>query len=334
VIATAHTANDQAETVIMNMMRGTGLRGLGGIPAKRSLGTATLVRPWLEIERSEIEVYLGERKAEYVRDPSNESLEFQRNRVRHQVIPVLRRAFEGRNPVEAVGRMARTMSSLEQYIAPMIERALEHARVPEGLRRDVILGMERYLRYAVLDRWLQESFDYRITNDEQERIDDFLMSESKSLELRGGIRLRKRGELLSIVSNASIPEFGAHRLSVPERFKTYHGTLVVEQVEVGRNGGGPVVLDANHCYLARSCEVVVRAWEVGDRIEAFGMKGRTKLVSDVLLEAGFSVEEKAQYPVVVDERNEVLWVPGVRLSERARQENFNCVLTAITWIAE
>jgi tRNA(Ile)-lysidine synthase len=87
VILTAHNATDQVETIMMNLMRGTGLRGLKGIPRKRG----RIGRPLLEITRAQLADYVNENRIDFREDPSNDSLAFSRNRVRHELLPVIHR---------------------------------------------------------------------------------------------------------------------------------------------------------------------------------------------------------------------------------------------------
>jgi tRNA(Ile)-lysidine synthase len=93
-VATAHTANDQVETVLQRIIRGTGLSGLAGIPSRRALSKCTvLVRPMLEIHRGEVLEYLAAIGQDYRTDPSNADMRFTRNRLRHELLPILRSGF-------------------------------------------------------------------------------------------------------------------------------------------------------------------------------------------------------------------------------------------------
>jgi tRNA(Ile)-lysidine synthase len=89
VLATAHHANDQAETVLFNLLRGTGLVGLRGIATSRSFGLSTLVRPLLEIERQQLKAYALKFDLQWIEDESNQDVRFSRNALRHRALPVL-----------------------------------------------------------------------------------------------------------------------------------------------------------------------------------------------------------------------------------------------------
>ena len=92
-IALAHTADDQAETVLMRLLRGTGLMGLSAIPVKRALEEMWVVRPLLEVWRREILAYLKEEGIESRQDETNQDSRFVRNRIRHELLPILERDY-------------------------------------------------------------------------------------------------------------------------------------------------------------------------------------------------------------------------------------------------
>ncbi|MBQ7399136.1 MAG: tRNA lysidine(34) synthetase TilS [Clostridia bacterium] len=120
-VATAHNACDNAETVLFNLMRGTGTRGLCGIPPKRNLSDdVTVIRPLIYAERCEIEEYLGEKKQLFVTDSTNADTEYTRNYIRNEIMPLLRKV----NPSveDGIARMARLHRSDEEYLSMMAQK--------------------------------------------------------------------------------------------------------------------------------------------------------------------------------------------------------------------
>jgi len=115
-VATAHTADDQAETILHHVLRGTGLRGLGGMRRTRRLGPAVLIRPLLEFRREELRNYLRELGQPYREDRSNTDLGLTRNRIRHELLPRLAAEFNPR-VVEALVRLGRLASEAHELLA-------------------------------------------------------------------------------------------------------------------------------------------------------------------------------------------------------------------------
>lgn len=119
-VATAHTADDQAETILHRIVRGTGLRGLGGMRTSREFVPGiTLVRPLLEFRRSEVIAYLSELGQPFCSDPSNLDERFTRNRIRHALLPTLRRDFNPQvdESLRRLGMLADEMSSFVEFVA-------------------------------------------------------------------------------------------------------------------------------------------------------------------------------------------------------------------------
>ncbi len=152
---TAHTADDQAETILHRVIRGTGVAGLEGIPRARSLGPAVcLLRPMLEIRRAQIEAYLAALGQPYRTDSTNQALELTRNRVRHQLLPLLAEQF---NPaiVESLVRLGKLAADAQDAILDQSEELLDAALVSQGetsivLDCERMAGMRRHLVREVL----------------------------------------------------------------------------------------------------------------------------------------------------------------------------------------
>ncbi len=141
VIATAHNADDAAETVLMHILRGCGIGGLCGIPARRG----HIVRPLLGCTRAEIENYCAENDIPYIVDSTNADPTYTRNRVRHQLLPLLREM----NPsvTDALARLRTSAAQDEAFFAALAERALADARLEDGsLSRVAFLQQEKSVR--------------------------------------------------------------------------------------------------------------------------------------------------------------------------------------------
>ena len=123
-IATAHTADDQAETILHRIVRGTGLAGLRGIPRTRRLGPAVLIRPMLDVRRAEVIAYLEHLGQPWRTDATNAGLHFTRNRIRHELLPRLARQY---NPavVDALLRLGRLAGEAHDVIEPVTAQLME-----------------------------------------------------------------------------------------------------------------------------------------------------------------------------------------------------------------
>ena len=143
-IATAHHSSDNAETVLWNITRGSGIGGLCGIPAKRD----NIIRPLLCCSRDQIEDYCRENDLRYVTDSTNLSDDYTRNKLRHQVIPVLQELNP--NVEESIGRTASIMQEADEYLDKISLKELNEAKTPYGVSCEALLRLDPIvLKYAV-----------------------------------------------------------------------------------------------------------------------------------------------------------------------------------------
>lgn len=191
-ILTAHNADDNVETLLLHLCRGTGLSGLCGIPS----GRGNILRPFLKVGREEIEEYCRENKLSYVQDSSNFSDDFSRNKLRLSVLPVLKEI----NP-RAREKMGQTMELLTRDYAFLQEEAkklLEKARAPHGLKAGVLSTAPRALLTEALKLWLEEQCGMGLEKKHLDSAEQCLF-EGGAVSLPGGVTLRRGHGILSAV---------------------------------------------------------------------------------------------------------------------------------------
>jgi tRNA(Ile)-lysidine synthase len=184
-VATAHTANDQAETILHRILRGTGIGGLAGMPRVRALGPATLIRPLLTLRRTEVLAYLHDLKQGYREDTSNANRRFTRNRLRHELLPLLAREFNPRIE-EVLLRLGRLADEVQQVLAPLVDALMERAVTCPGaeqaiLNRRELLGQPRYLLRELLIRvWRRQGWPLQAMGGVQwEQLAEMLVPEKE-----------------------------------------------------------------------------------------------------------------------------------------------------------
>jgi tRNA(Ile)-lysidine synthase len=161
-VVTAHTADDQAETILHRILRGTGIRGLAGMARARPLGPATLLRPLLGIRRNDLLTYLGDLGQPYCRDSSNRDLRFTRNRIRHELLPRLAARF---NPGVAdalvrLGTLAgQAQAALDRWVAELLDRCVRPAGGAVVLDRPGLASQPRYIaRELLMTVWQRQGW--------------------------------------------------------------------------------------------------------------------------------------------------------------------------------
>lgn len=202
-VAVAHTADDQTETILHHIIRGTGLDGLRGMPETRLLAEdVTLIRPLLQFRRADVEAYLRSIGAEYRIDRTNVELEPTRNRIRNRLLPLLREEF---NPqVDAAlrrlgGQAAEVQHALRFVVEDLLMRCLSDV-TPDVARIDCgpLAGVPRHLVREVFRRlWESQGWPAgQMTQTHWDAIADRALSGGTSLSLPGAVQATRRGRLL------------------------------------------------------------------------------------------------------------------------------------------
>lgn len=202
LVATAHTQDDNLETVLLNLTRGTGLTGLCGIPPKRE----RLLRPMLPCSRAEIEAYLKEHALSYVTDSSNLLPDIRRNRLRQRVIPLLKE--ENPSLGETAFRMCRILADDNNTLQQQAAQALQSARLPDGLRCSALRAYPDAVRTRAVRLFLSDIHAPKLSQAHIEAVDWLLFAEnpSASVCLPGGYTARRDYDRLYL--SAGVPASG------------------------------------------------------------------------------------------------------------------------------
>jgi tRNA(Ile)-lysidine synthase len=204
-IATGHTANDQAETVLHRLMRGTGLRGLRGIAYQRPLGPGvSVVRPLLQATRAEILDYLHGLSQPYREDSSNRDPRFTRNRIRHELLPQLARDYSPAI-IEVLARLARQADDvyrLEEAAALALLADAERPRAGDRLifdHRTLLAAPRHRVREMFRQVWEREGWPVgRMDQATWERLADVARGVINAVDLPGGLHARRRERVVQI----------------------------------------------------------------------------------------------------------------------------------------
>ena len=326
-LAVAHHQDDQAETVILRLLRGSGATGLGAMDAR---GPGLIVRPLLELRRAEILAYAEALGATYVIDSSNDSPDYLRNRVRHQLMPTIERDYAPRLGRRLAG-LAREMRELDDYISGEAQRELGHRLHIDG-RLD-LSGFGRIpaaLTGALIREWLRTTRGdlRRVYRGEIERIVRLCtaVAPGATLHLAGGWRLRREYGYAVIerrprtaaatscqleLAREGVTEADAVGFTfVARRWRPREAGLRAEPA-MGCAGLMEALFDAD----AIADRLIVRGYRPGDRVRPLGMTG-TRKVHDVLVDRKLPRARRATWPMV-EASGEILWIPGMVRSREA-----------------
>ncbi|MGC8863560.1 MAG: tRNA lysidine(34) synthetase TilS [Armatimonadota bacterium] len=317
-IAVGHTADDRAETVLLNVLRGAGIEGLGSMRPV----TGKIVRPLIDTWRCEIEAYLDKHGLEYKIDATNLDTGRVRNRVRHVLIPILERDY---NPQvkAALVRLARIAESVQELVERLAGQALLGVEYRSAIDARLLSELPRAIVAEIVRSELEQAKGglTDVTFDQIERVVDALgTGEDFTITLPSGKLYAERlGEDFRIGSGRrgiAVKPF-ERALAVPGRTRVPGIGLTIDAeirgpFEIPHVRPNVAVLDADTV----TGSLRVRNVLPGDRIRPFGMRG-TKKLQDLFVDKRIPPSERARAAVVVDDEK-LVWVVGIAASESCR----------------
>ncbi len=344
VVAVGHTRDDQAETILHRIIRGTGPRGLAGIPRRRRLATdpaLSLVRPLLDISRESIRAYLDRLGQPFREDASNTDVARTRARIRHELLPRLAADYNPR-VAEALVRLGSLAAASQRAIEGAVRDVARSAVVTrsEGsfvLKHPFFRSQPLYLRTEVLrSLWREAGWpEGGMSARRWRRIGEAVMTlESGSFDVGAGVVLTSRFPFLVLHRAAPSPGTAATDappgpvlLPIPGEVDVpWAGGRIVCTVETAAPADEAIDLDRLEIPLS------VRAPIPGDRFAPLGMGGRSMALADFFRGRGVAREARARTPVVCDRRG-IVWVVGHRIAERVKVTDSTRRRLMLGWVA-
>lgn len=324
-IAVAHHMDDQAETVLMNLLRGSGIRGLSGISPKRKLSNTSdifVIRPLLGVRRSEIEEWLTKNKQDWCTDETNLTDDYERCRIRNRLLPLLESEYNAQ-ATEHIASAAGDFSEAEEYLFSQAAELLREWN--ENAKGSVCLPIEKLsAKKPLLQRYIVKEAIGRLGGSK-----DITRAHIESVL---GLLSKQTG------SQIHLPKNRVARLS--------YGELVIEQIEKGKKKtkkqpdqnskiGRSVysIFPVSEKKIPQNCCVnwfdydtikeglLMRRRRPKDRI-CIDANGNTQKLSDCMINAKIPATKRDQIPILAA-NSRVLWIAGVRMAE-------NCKITSKT----
>lgn len=312
-VATAHHQNDVLETILINLVRGTGIAGLQGIPIRQG----RVIRPLWFASREQLAAYVQQHNLHWREDSSNPEDKYLRNRLRHHVLPVLQEL----NPALLTHTLPETIARLRasgQLLQHELERSWQTVAGRQG--RHLSLNIEQLNQLAEpafrLSEWLRP---YGFSADQTRQIWEATLREPGQEFLSATHRLiHDRGVLLLVKMEPQEPyqikltEWPQGDIAVAGAFSLHFETLAKPADFVIPVDPAVAFLDADQIRLP----IVIRLWQKGDLFRPLGLDGK-KLVSNLLNDLKLSLPEREKTAVMIA-GNEIVWVIGQRISHSHR----------------
>lgn len=335
-IALGQTADDQVETILMWMLRGSGLKGLAGIPAVRPLENFLIIRPLMEVSRSEIEDYLREEGLPAQVDASNLKPVYLRNKIRLKLLPLLARDYNP-NIKSVLSGMSQILEADDEYLTEVQERIFQKVARVQGRRRvEINLVSLRKLHPSMQRRILRRSIELvkgnlqGITLSHLEDVINMVNQgqTGSQVHLPKDIVVKRIYQKV-LISQGREPKTSvkySYQLPIPGEAEIEELNITLRSSLLNRRSIGRVRELRKSSSLKKACfdfneiklPLMIRNRRQGDRFQPLGMEGRKKL-KEFFIDEKIPREEREKIPLLVQRKQpNILWVVGRRQAEKAK----------------
>jgi tRNA(Ile)-lysidine synthase len=329
LVATGHTRDDQAETVLLRLFRGAGSRGVAAVRFKRG----RYVRPLLDCRRADLRAYLDARDQPFLDDASNADTRIPRNHIRHVILPGITAAWPG--AVAALARFAEMAAEDEAFLARTAAEVTPAMTLPavDGVQQLDVRGLRqlpaplarRVVRGAIETAGGVASFRDVEAVLQLARTDKEGRKE-RHLDLQGS-RVDRDGPMLTFVAHTAAGPVDAARsgfsyalpipgeVALPETGTTIRASLITGAIErpAGTDGVSMAAVQADRL----AGPLTVRSRQPGDRFRPFGAPGSRKL-QDLLVDRKVPRAGRDRVPLIVDREGRIVWVVGLAIADDMR----------------
>lgn len=319
-LAVGQHGDDQVETILMRMTRGSSGKPRAGIQLKRPFGNGELIRPLLNVSKKEIEEYCAEFKLEPRQDKSNFKHDYTRNRFRLEVLPFLQ--AENEHVHEHFQRFSEDLTEDEEFLLRLTENEMnkicqfgeQEIELNISAFNTVPLPLQRRGIHLILN-YLYKQHVPDLSALHVDLIKELFKSANPSgkLDLPSGLKVLRSYGVCKFTFVEPGMDSGYHfELNDGDQALLPHGKMIrVDQLE------GLAVTDWKDVLVLNPSEVqlpiIVRTRRLGDRIRLKGMDG-TKKVKDIFIDLKIPLHERSVWPVVTDQSGKLLWLPGLKKS--------------------
>ncbi|MEE8185197.1 MAG: tRNA lysidine(34) synthetase TilS [Thermodesulfobacteriota bacterium] len=335
-IALGHNSDDNAETIIMRIIKGSGVGGLKGIPPVRG----RYIRPLINTSRREIERYVEELKISYVDDSSNQKKNYLRNRIRSELIPLIEKGYNP-NIKDTLSRTASIISMDNEYMDNETDRLLENVVLDRGddcvsLSVKELLAIPGAIMMRIFIRELSYLYDIpvNISSTHLENMSGLVRGNAPNvrIDLPHGVRLvREYGRIILTRGVFERPLQFEGELKIPgvtylEEISTRFETKISKKIpaDVAVSGKEKAYFD----YDSLSMPIKARGFRHGDRLRPMGMGGRKK-IKKIFIDCKIPRPLRQKIPILIA-GEDIIWVAGVRQSEIGKVNEMTKTVLKVT----
>ena len=320
-LMTAHHGDDLVETILMRLVRGSSLVGYAGFQQVVPQEKYTLVRPLIHVTKEEIQKFDLEQQIPYVTDSSNEKDTYTRNRYRKRILPFLKE--EDPNYTEKFLKFSKTLIKYNNYIDSQAKKEYErlYQESQKSFYISKFLEIDEVFQEKVLNSILATIYQddlMVIHNRHVELIQKLINSKKKNsfIFLPDLVKVIKAYDLLTFERQSNTID--TYEIELFDYANLPNGKTIERVEEIDTNGNDICRLNSEEICLP----LYIRTRKYGDKMALKGTNGHKK-VKDIFIDSKIPMKERELWPIVVDAKDTIVWIPGVKKSKFNKQKNEN-----------
>ena len=319
-LMTAHHVDDLMETILMRLVRGSTLRGYGGFDSCIDRGSYKILRPLIYATKDEIEQFDIKHSIPYFVDSSNKKDKYTRNRFRHVVLPFLKE--EDKNVHEKFLKFSKTIYEYDNYINEQTKLEFSKIYSDNKLKLDTYMNLPELLKDKILYSLLENIYfdDLILVNDKHIELIKKLIDSTKKnsyIYLPNNIKIVKTYDTLEVIREGDNED--SYNIEVTDYVELPNGKHLEMLSECDTNGNDICRLDSSEVVLP----LHVRTRKNGDKMSLKGTDGHKK-IKDILIDAKIPMKDRDIWPVVVDSKDTIVWLPGLKKSKFNKPKQEKC----------
>lgn len=323
-LMTAHHGDDLVETIMMRIVRGSNLKGYSGFKMIVDMTDYKIVRPLIYYTKKELEEYDDMNNVKYFVDKSNSSDKYTRNRYRKYLLPFLK--SEEENVHLKFLRFSDNLSAACNFINKERDKALRRVLLADALVIDKFILEDPYIQREILYYLLSEFYqdDLILVGDKHiDLILDLIYSKRANsfVNLPNDVIANKCYNMLEL--KRDVFEITNYEIEFDEYATLPNGHVIERVLDTSDNSNSICRLDSSEITLP----LIVRTRRLGDKMAVKGMDG-TKKIKDIFIDSKINLTERDSWPIVVDSKGKVVWIPGVKKSkfDKKKIDSYDIIL--------
>lgn len=318
-IMTAHHGDDLIETILMRITRGSNLKGYLGFRKENNC----YLRPLIEVTKEDILNYCDEYNLWYALDKTNNSLEHTRNRFRLKVLPFLKE--EDKNIHSKFLKFSNELSAYEDFVNDYLDKITPNIITNNSLNLDLLLQERDFIKRKMIERIISNiQVNYKLN-----------ISDKQMFEIIKMLNSSKTNNKVNLSDNfVAIKDYNALTIKKEKFEKDYEYQLISSQL-INNYGIIKYIADeeeiSNNIIRLNSSEIelplIIRNRRTGDKMVVKNLNG-TKKIKDIFIDEKISKGLRQNYPILVDSKNNVLWIPGIKKSnfDKNKDEKYDIII--------